>query len=66
MIFEAREDYRVVIVEDEFKAFRDALGKWLSNPPPLLIEDLREDFLLVDDSDRATVLIREAKAALWS
>jgi hypothetical protein len=38
----------------------------MNDPPPLRIEDLRADFLVVDDPDRARLLIREAKAALWS
>ena len=66
MVLEARHDARVAIAEDDFRAFRDADGTWTDDPPLLLIEDLREDFLSVDDPDRATALIREAKAALWS
>ena len=66
MVLEARHDSRVAIAEDDFKAFRDAHGVWMDDPPVLLIEDLRRDFLVVDDPVRATVLIREAKAALWS
>ena len=66
MVLEARHDSRVAIAEDDFKAFRNAHGTWSHNPPMLRIEDLREDFCVVDDPDRAIVLIREAKAALWS
>ena len=66
MVLEARHDSRVAIAEDDFRAFRDVHGRWTDDPPPLLIEDLREDFLSVDDADRAIALIREAKAALWS
>jgi hypothetical protein len=66
VVIEARKDSRVAVAEDDFKAFRDARGVWSDDPPPLLIEDLRKDFLVVDDPVRATVLIREAKAALWS
>jgi hypothetical protein len=66
MVIEARHDSRVAIAEDDFKAFRDARGAWTNDPPPLLIEDLREDFLVVEDPDRVVLLIREAKAALWS
>ena len=66
MVLEARHDSRVAIAEDDFKAFRDAHGKWMGNPPPLLLEDLRKDFLVVEDPDRVVLLIREAKAALWS
>jgi hypothetical protein len=66
MVLEARHDSRVAIAEDDFKAFRDARGVWANDPPLLLIEDLRKDFLEVEDPDRAIVLIREAKAALWS
>jgi hypothetical protein len=32
----------------------------------LLLEDLRKDFLVVEDPARVVGLIREAKAALWS
>lgn len=66
VVIEARKDSRVAIAEDDFKAFRDARGVWSDYPPPLLIQDLRDDFLVVEDPVRATVLIREAKAALWS
>ena len=66
MVLEARHDSRVAIAEDDFRAFRDVNGRWTDDPPVLLIEDLREDFLSVDDADRAIALIREAKAALWS
>ena len=66
MVLEARHDSRVAIAEDDFKAFRNAHGAWSHNPPVLRIEDLREDFRVVDDPDKATGLIREAKAALWS
>ena len=66
MVLEARHDSRVAIAEDDFKAFRDVRGVWMVDPPLLHIEDLRKDFLVVDDPARATVLIREAKAALWS
>lgn len=66
MVLEARHDSRVAIAEDDFKAFRNAHGTWSYYPPPLRIEDLRKDFSVVDDPVRATVLIREAKAALWS
>jgi hypothetical protein len=66
MVLEARHDSRVAIAKDDFKAFRNVHGTWSYNPPPLRIEDLRADFCVVDDPVRATVLIREAKAALWS
>lgn len=66
MVIEARHDSRVAIAEDDFKAFRDARGKWTDDPPPLLLEDLRKDFLVVEDPERVVGLIREAKAALWS
>ena len=66
MVLEARHDSRVAITEDDFKAFRNAHGTWSHDPPLLCIEDLRQDFREVDDPDKATVLIREAKAALWS
>ena len=66
MVIEARHDSRVAIAEDDFKAFRDAQGKWRDDPPPLLLEDLRKDFLVVEDQERAVGLLREAKAALWS
>jgi hypothetical protein len=66
MVLEARHDSRVAIAEDDFKAFRDAQGKWRGEPPPLLLEDLRKDFLVVEDPERVVGLIREAKAALWS
>jgi hypothetical protein len=45
MVLEARHDSRVAIAEDDFKAFRDAQGKWMDDPPPLLLEDLRKDFV---------------------
>jgi len=66
MVLEARHDSRVAIAEDDFKAFQDTHGKWMDDPPPLLLEDLRKDFLVVEDPDRVVLLIREAKAALWS
>ena len=66
MVLEARKDSRVLIVEDEFKAFRNGSGAWTTDAPVVLSEDLAADFVEVVDSERAFRLSREAKAALWS
>ena len=63
MIFEARSDSRVVVLEGSFRAFRSLSGEWRSNFS-MTFEDLEDDFLEVSDSDRASMLREEAETAL--
>ena len=64
MIFESRSDSRAVVIDGKLNAFRDVFGVWTADPPPLLIEDLAAEFREVTDSDRASMLVNEAKTAL--
>ena len=52
MVLEARKDSRVLIVEDEFKAFRDGSGAWTTDAPVVRAEELAADFVEVIDSDK--------------
>ncbi len=63
-VSESVVDSRVVILDEDFTAFRDEEGTWSTKSPGFTLGDLADEFRRVKDSDTATKLRREAATAL--